>query len=455
MAYPYTSDPSINFTLANLQASDLSPEIVTAGIIDNYSTVNNATLKNSHGVHISALENFVNSTYLGRPAIPVLSGFITNLDIEVISMDDIVGIYNYTTTISGSQFYQYANYGVVGETTTIEPNNIELNNSTAGTSILNSNSMDFNYLTYTVTGAKYEFDLTDDFVVDTDGKVDITGNSTTGSKIDFNYDNGNTYTTIISGYGIYQTAGYGTSSERTDYHPNELYMHSSNPSNTTVTTYTNTRLTTDGSTYTVDALSYEFDLDDDFILNSPSGYITNEYFAIENSLVSSKIVMDNVDKSVDITGDLTVTNEFKLYSQVDVEIELVGDADEFVVYKSSSVGPTTYYEYNSAKYDEHIIGDQTNGVGTWDYKTVTIKPTEIEIKRYQNPSTTTSMTLTNNAIAFNQSATISTAAAADSLTLDTPTGDIFIPNLPYVDPAVSGKLWMDPADGHALKVSQG
>ena len=79
LPYPSGANPSIDFSTINLKTSTFSPQNISQGIVDNYSAINNATMRNTYGTHLSALENFVNTTFLGRSTIPILSGFITNV----------------------------------------------------------------------------------------------------------------------------------------------------------------------------------------------------------------------------------------------------------------------------------------------------------------------------------------------------------------------------------------
>ena len=85
--YPHGYPTESGFTLPELNNSSFSPEMVTANIVDNHSPVNRRTMINSHGYQISLVQNFVNSTYLGRQGYPVNSGFINYL----IAIDIFVG----------------------------------------------------------------------------------------------------------------------------------------------------------------------------------------------------------------------------------------------------------------------------------------------------------------------------------------------------------------------------
>lgn len=77
MTYPL-GNPSSDFT-SGIYTSDFSPAIVCGAIIDNHTPINNVGMKNSVGYHLSLVENFVNTTYLGRVNTPVGTAYITNL----------------------------------------------------------------------------------------------------------------------------------------------------------------------------------------------------------------------------------------------------------------------------------------------------------------------------------------------------------------------------------------
>lgn len=64
MAYPLGT-PSDNFT-SGIFTSDFSPSVVVGAIIDNHTPVNNLGMKNSVGYQIALVQNYVNTTYLGR-----------------------------------------------------------------------------------------------------------------------------------------------------------------------------------------------------------------------------------------------------------------------------------------------------------------------------------------------------------------------------------------------------
>ena len=78
MAYPNTTNPSDDF-VSGIYTSDLSPEVVTAAIIDNYTPVNKDGMKYSLGHQVSLVQNFVNRRYLGRFDVPVQDGYITTV----------------------------------------------------------------------------------------------------------------------------------------------------------------------------------------------------------------------------------------------------------------------------------------------------------------------------------------------------------------------------------------
>jgi len=102
MAYPFIT-PSTDFSDGALRPL---ARTITSNIQDNYSVVNNATMMVSHGMQISAVQNFVNSEYLGRETIPVISGFITNLKTSSISISNLT--YDVELTASGLCFNRIA-----------------------------------------------------------------------------------------------------------------------------------------------------------------------------------------------------------------------------------------------------------------------------------------------------------------------------------------------------------
>jgi len=149
LKYP-EGTPSTGFD-DSINQSTFSPANITAGIRDNYSAVNNATMRNTHGKHISLLENFVNSTYLGRSTVPVLSGFITNLTSTTIDNSDVI----YTKYLGSSSRYVNSIYATTGNITTLNSTtgNITTINSTTGnittinsTTINNSNYIYSKYI---------------------------------------------------------------------------------------------------------------------------------------------------------------------------------------------------------------------------------------------------------------------------------------------------------------------
>ena len=74
--YPYgTADTGV----FNIFQTNFSPDDVVRGIRDNYTPINRTSLMNSLGYQVGLLQNFVNSTYIGRSTTPISSGYITNL----------------------------------------------------------------------------------------------------------------------------------------------------------------------------------------------------------------------------------------------------------------------------------------------------------------------------------------------------------------------------------------
>lgn len=60
------------------QGTNFSPNDVVRAIRDNYSPVNRTTMLNSLGYQIGLIQNFVNSSYLGRPDVPVQNGYFAS-----------------------------------------------------------------------------------------------------------------------------------------------------------------------------------------------------------------------------------------------------------------------------------------------------------------------------------------------------------------------------------------
>lgn len=60
---------------------DFTPDNAVSAIIDNHTPVNRASLRNSIGKEIALVQNFVNSTYLGREDTHIESGFLNHLTV--------------------------------------------------------------------------------------------------------------------------------------------------------------------------------------------------------------------------------------------------------------------------------------------------------------------------------------------------------------------------------------
>lgn len=71
-------------------SGDYTPDNTVLRIIDNVTPVNKNSIRNSIGQEISLIQNYVNSTYLGRSDTPVQSGYIQSL----ISNSGVILIYN-------------------------------------------------------------------------------------------------------------------------------------------------------------------------------------------------------------------------------------------------------------------------------------------------------------------------------------------------------------------------
>lgn len=94
MAYPY--DPPSQ-SMSNIwNSGSYTPEDMVVYIRDNYTPVNKTSMRNSVGYQLSLIQNFVNEHYLGREAVPVGTGYITQLKSSGIELSDA----NYTTQIS-------------------------------------------------------------------------------------------------------------------------------------------------------------------------------------------------------------------------------------------------------------------------------------------------------------------------------------------------------------------
>jgi hypothetical protein len=88
MSYPYGT-PSSGVT--NPYTGSFTPLEPVASIKDNQTSIDKASLARSLGTQIALIQNFVNSTYLGRKDIPVQNGYITNIS----------GVNGYIANISG------------------------------------------------------------------------------------------------------------------------------------------------------------------------------------------------------------------------------------------------------------------------------------------------------------------------------------------------------------------
>jgi len=136
--YP-AGTPSIDFSKTSITTeSSMSPATVCAGIIDNYSAVNEITMRNSVGYEISLLQNFVNATYLGREATPVKSGYLTNTYSDNVYSDYIelfVGVpqdHN-STTLDAHNIIIRNGFPTGAETLSLDATEIKIVNSQPGT----------------------------------------------------------------------------------------------------------------------------------------------------------------------------------------------------------------------------------------------------------------------------------------------------------------------------------
>jgi hypothetical protein len=102
--YPYgTANPTGVFDIFQ---TNFSPDDVIRGIRDNYSPVNRTTLLNSVGYQIGLVQNFVNSSYLGRPNIPVQSGYIDTLNGNIVTLSGNINISGWKYSYFDSITYQ-------------------------------------------------------------------------------------------------------------------------------------------------------------------------------------------------------------------------------------------------------------------------------------------------------------------------------------------------------------
>ena len=76
MAYPNGQASSGVYDI--FHGTNFSPNDVVRGIRDNYSPINRTTMLNSLGYQVGLIQNFVNSSYLGRPEVPVQNAYISN-----------------------------------------------------------------------------------------------------------------------------------------------------------------------------------------------------------------------------------------------------------------------------------------------------------------------------------------------------------------------------------------
>lgn len=87
MSYPVGNPPSGLFNIWS--SGSFTPEQVVSAIRDTTTPVNKASLVNSVGQQVSLIQNFVNTSYLGRYNYPIASGWINNLYSSGILADNI------------------------------------------------------------------------------------------------------------------------------------------------------------------------------------------------------------------------------------------------------------------------------------------------------------------------------------------------------------------------------
>lgn len=80
MSYPYGTPASgVNFSDLASSSVSFTPESAVSAIIDNYTPVNKAGMRNSVGRELALLQNFVNLRYLARFSTPINEGYISNI----------------------------------------------------------------------------------------------------------------------------------------------------------------------------------------------------------------------------------------------------------------------------------------------------------------------------------------------------------------------------------------
>lgn len=85
MAYPQ-GEPCVDFNNIYTEGS-FTPETMVQYIKDNYTPINKNSMRNSIGVQLSLIENWVNKTYAGRANDPILSGFFENLSTDLFTTE--------------------------------------------------------------------------------------------------------------------------------------------------------------------------------------------------------------------------------------------------------------------------------------------------------------------------------------------------------------------------------
>ena len=112
--YPYTSPAPALSGFYSYQRYGYTPEDMVAGITDNYTSINKASLRRTLGTEIAKVENFVNQHTLGRTINPVEDAYIQNLHIdasgylnfsEQTGSTNITTNCNFTPTTSYNLFY--------------------------------------------------------------------------------------------------------------------------------------------------------------------------------------------------------------------------------------------------------------------------------------------------------------------------------------------------------------
>lgn len=142
MAYPYDSPAYAMNTIWN--SGSYTPDTIVKNIRDDYTPINKNSMRNSVGHQLSLVQNFVNTKYLGRPGLPVNSGyieFISGYNIQSTWFENpwttgAVTVDKFYTNQSAQRVYMYVSnawYGNYATRTLKADSNYTFSKSTDGT----------------------------------------------------------------------------------------------------------------------------------------------------------------------------------------------------------------------------------------------------------------------------------------------------------------------------------